>query len=272
MKTIVLALVLVSSSAFAQKTVLSGSDTLGGVMTDAIVAAGLNNQVSYIGGGSGVGEKALSNGEIALTGLSRPIKAEAIAAATAKGINVAEHVIGLDGLVILVNKNNTATGVDMTTIVRIFKCEITQWQQVPGSGKTGPIKAFRRNDKSGTTDTFKAISGLKEFGACVTVLAETADIAERTSSDVDAVAYAGLSGKTDKNKALAVAAKTGEAFVLPTAGNIRNQKYIFSRKLFVYSASGAKNMTPAEGQLLASLLDRSFIDPILQSHDFVTLD
>lgn len=270
MKALVLALVLTGSVANA-KLSLSGSDTLGGVMTDAIIAAGLNNDLTYTGGGSGVGEKAIANGEIGIAAMSRAMKPEVIAQAQAKGIALKENVIGLDGIVILVNGSVAMNGLDIPTVVRIFKCEVTTWDQIAGSGKTGPINVFRRNDQSGTTDTFKSLTGLKAFGACVTALPETHDIAERTSNDPAALAYTGLSGKTAKNKALSIAAATGGAYVAPTAVNIRNEKYPLARKLFVYSSSGAKAPSAPEARLLASLLNRSFINPILKAHDFVTL-
>jgi phosphate transport system substrate-binding protein len=265
-------LLLVSSTTFAQtKHLISGSDTLGGVMTDAIIASGLDLVIGYVGGGSGVGEKAFVNGEIGITAMSREIKPDAVAQLQAAGVTPVAHVIALDGVSVFVNSANPAAGIDFATLAKVFTCDVTSWSQIPGSGKTGPIHAFRRNDESGTTDTFKNLVGIKAFGACVTVLAETADIAEKVGLDVDAVGYAGLSGKTDKNRELAVA-KTGTAFVLPTTASIRSASYPLSRKLFVYEASGARTPNKVEAQFLEQLLDRSFLDPIVQDHDFVTID
>lgn len=273
MKYSVLAVVLlISSASFAQsKHLFSGSDTLGGVMTDAIIAAGLDQSIGYVGGGSGVGEKALANGEIGIAPMSRQMKPEAIAIAQAAGVTVLEHVIALDGVAVFVNGSNVTPGLDLNTLARIFSCEITSWAQVPGSGKSGAINAFRRDDLSGTTDTFKSLVGVKKFGACVTVVHETADIAEKTATDADAVGYAGLSAKNENNREVAIS-KAGTAYVLPTAGTIRNETYPLSRKLYIYEASGARTPNQVEAQLLEQLLDRSFLDPIVQDHDFVTLD
>lgn len=261
----------VSAQAQNTKVAISGSDTLAGVMNDAIIAAGLNQAITYTGGGSGVGEKALANGEIAITALSREMKPEVLATAQAKGILPVAHVIGLDGLAILVNKSNATPSLDFTALTKIYSCEYTSWSQVPGSNKSGAIKAFRRDDKSGTTDTFKHLLGLKTFGTCVTVLAETADISDRTATDADAIGYAGLSALKEGNRALAIAKTGGQAYE-PNTTTIRNETYPLSRKLYVYSASGAKSPEGVESELLDFVLDRSFLDPILQSHDFVTLD
>ncbi len=273
----VVSVLLLGASVYTQaqaqlKVNFSGSDTLGGVMTDAIIASGLNQKINYTGGGSSVGEKALANGEISMTAMSREFKTEALNLAQSKGIIPLAHVIGLDGLAMLVHASNPIAFLDFATLVKIYSCEITSWNQIPGSGKTGSIKAYRRDDKSGTTDTFKSLVGVKNFGACVTVLAETHDIADRTSTEVDAIGYAGLSGTKQGNRHVAITAKAGQPAIEPNTTTIRNSSYPLSRKLYVYVASGSKSPEGAEQELLEYLLDRSFLDPIMQDHDFVTID
>ncbi|MGZ3769802.1 MAG: PstS family phosphate ABC transporter substrate-binding protein [Bdellovibrio sp.] len=270
-RSVLLATMIFAASIAQAKHLISGSDTMGGVMTDAIIAAGMDQEVGYVGGGSGVGEKALVNGEIGITAMSREMKPEALAQAQAAGVNPVAHVVALDGVAVFVNSTNGTPGLDLNTLARIFSCEITSWAQVPGAGKATAIHAFRRDDLSGTTDTFKTLVGVKKFGACVTVVNETADIAEKTGSDADAIGYAGLSGKNEKNHELAIS-KTGSSYVQPTASTIRNETYPLSRKLFVYEATGARTPNKMEAQLLEQLLDRSFLDPIVQDHDFVTID
>ena len=254
------------------KVTFSGSDTLGGVMTDAIIAAGMNQKISYTGGGSGVGEKALANGEIGVTAMSREFKPEVLDIARSKGIEPVAHVIALDGLAIFVNDSNTINSLDFSQLSKIFTCEITSWNQIPGSGKTGPIKAYRRNDQSGTTDTFKHLVGVKTFGACVTVVNETADIADRTAAEAEAIGYAGMSGHKSGNHNVAIAKKAGDSAVLPNTTTIRNETYPLSRKLYIYEATGSRSANEVERELLDYVLDRSFLDPIVQDHDFVTID
>lgn len=264
--------VLVAAASVAQaKSQISGSDTMAGVLTDAIIASGMQNKVAYVGGGSGVGEKAFAAGEINITAMSRPMDATVAATVRAVGVTPVEHVVALDGVALYVNKSNNLAGLDIATLAKIFTCQITSWNQVPGSTKAGAIHAFRRNDTSGTTDTFKNLVGVKTFGACVTIVAETADIAERTSGDADAIGYAGLSGHVAGNRAVGIS-KSGSNFVVPVTNTIRNGSYPLARKLFIYEATGARKVNAVEKELLANLLDRSFLDPILQDHDFVTLN
>lgn len=263
---------LVTSIAVAAPASLQGSDTMAGIMTDAISAAGLEGEVTYVGGGSGLGEKAVSAGEQGIAPLSREVSPQAVAAAKAKGITLVPHVIGLDGVAVFVNAKNTLEKLDLPALRNIFTCSATKWEDVPGSGRTGAIAVFRRNDNSGTTDTFKSLVGIDAFGACVKALPETADIANATATNENALAYSGLTARRDGNKAVALAKAPGQAAVQPTAANIRSFAYPLARKLYVYEAKGGNvALSNAEATLLDKMLDRSFMDPIIQANEFFTV-
>lgn len=267
------ALVFLSTMSFAQnKQTFAGSDTLAGVMTDAIIAAGMDAKMAYVGGGSGTGEKNLVNGDQGIAPMSREIKPEAQQALQAQGSDVTAHVLALDGIGIFVNRGNTVAGLDVQTVTKIFTCELNRWEQIRGASVKGEIKVYRRNDASGTTDAFKHFTGIKNFGACVTVVNETADIAEKTSKDSLAVGYAGLSGKVEENRTVALAAKPGATAVVPTTATIRNFTYPFARKLYVYEVIGKRTPSNVEKELLGYITDRSFMDPIMQAHEFITID
>jgi phosphate transport system substrate-binding protein len=254
-------------------THFKGSDTMAGILTDAIIASGLNTEITYEGGGSGLGETALVNGEQGIAPMSRPMKAEAVAALKAKGVTPVAHVLALDGIGIFVNESNTITGIDIATLKAIFTCKMTKWEQLPGSTKTGPIVAVRRNDASGTTDTFKNLVGVKDFGTCVTVMAETTDISTKTATDENAIGYSGATAKKDGNISLPVAVDVNSKYVPLNVSTVRSFEYPLARRLFIYEATGAKTPNSSEEKLLNSyLLDRSFLDPIVQDHEFYTVD
>jgi phosphate transport system substrate-binding protein len=264
-------LFLAGVSASAAKHQITGSDTMAGLMTDAIVASGMDQIIGYVGGGSGVGEKSLVAGETNVTAMSRPLNVDALQKLRDAGVDPVEHVIALDGLSIFVHQSNLVPGMNFTTLAKIFTFEVTNWNQVAGSGKVGVIKAFRRNDQSGTTDTFKSLVGVKKFGDCITVVNETVDIAEYTARLSDAIGYAGESAHKEGNRSIGIA-KSGENYVLPLTTTIRDGSYPLARKLFVYEATGSRSANQIERQFLDQILDRSFMDPIVQDHDFITLD
>lgn len=270
-----LSLVLIamfSSFAFAQKSVFAGSDTLGGAITDAIVQAGMESQISYIGGGSGNGEKGLISGDQGIAPMSREISPAALQQLSAKSVTVTPLVLALDGLSIFVKGSNPIPQLDLPTIVKIYTCEITKWEQIPGSNVAGALKVYARNAASGTTDAFKHFTGLKSFGACVTTVNETADISDVTSRDPLALGYSGLSGTTANNRSVAIAARAGSPAVLPTTATVRDFSYPMARRLYVYVVSGAANPKAVEQNFLSYISDRSFMDPIMQAHDFITID
>lgn len=249
---------------------IEGSDTLAGVMTDAIIASGLDQELVYTGGGSGKGEKAVLDATQGLAPMSRAFKDANRQLAASKGIELEEAVIGLDGVGVFANKESVLASLNLDEVRRIFTCEITNWSQV--GGPSLEIAAYRRDDFSGTTDTFKKLVGIEEFGACVTAMDETSDIAAATSQDLNAVGYSGMSAKRANNKALALAKDASSPSYLPTVANVRSFDYPLARNLYVYKASGSVSASDAEVELFENLLDPSFINPILQDNDFFTLE
>ncbi len=247
---------------------LQGSDTMSGYMSDIIIASGLEASLVYQGGGSGLGEAALVAKTQHITAMSRAFKPEMLAKATAAGVKVEEYVVGLDGVGIFVNSANTTPSLTLAQVAKIFSCEITNWKDLGGQDLA--ITAYRRNDNSGTTDTFKTLVGVKTFGACVKVLAETSDIAVTTATEASAVGYSGMSALREGNKDLALAKDASSKAYTPSPANIRSFIYPLARKLYVYAATG--ELTPAEQTLLDNVLDRSFSDPILVDNEFFTVD
>jgi phosphate transport system substrate-binding protein len=258
-----------SVAALAAPLAIQGSDTLAGLLTDAIIAGGLDGSIQYLGGGSGKAEAGLVAGTQGIAPMSKPFSDTAKASAAAKGVSVEEHIIGLDAVSLWVKSDNSIKSLDLDTVRKIYSCEITDWSAV--SSSSGAIKVYARNDVSGTTDTFKKLVKIDKFGPCVTALAETADVAVKTSNDVLAIGFSGLSAKRPQNRIVPLAVTAGGEAFEPTAANVRAFKYPLSRKLYVYEAKGSLTPGQAENQLLDLLLDPSFINPILLDHDFITL-
>ncbi len=249
-----------------------GSDTLSGVMSDAIIASGMNTEIAYLGGGSGKGEEGIVKGDQGIAPMSREMKPEMVDKGKIRGVTFNAHVIGLDGVGVFMNKSNAVSGLTLEQLQKIFTCAVTEWRDVPGSNKSGRINAFRRDDKSGTTDTFKTLVGIKTFGACVTVVAETGDISDKTSKDGNAIGYAGHAAKTPENKTAAIAVAAGQPYVELNVNTVRSFAYPLSRKLFVYEVTGSQKPNATEAKFLRKILDRSFLDPILQNNEFYTIN
>jgi phosphate transport system substrate-binding protein len=273
MKKFVIGAVLFGTAAVAHAdpAPIRGSDTLFGALTDAINQAGLQADLQYLGGGSGLGESGLRTGTQGIAPMSRALSAAAIEDLLNQGVTPVQSVIGLDGVAVFVKADDLALQVDIPTLRAIFTCQITDWANVPGSSQTGTIAVYRRNDDSGTTDTFKTLVGVTTFGACVTPLATTADMAEVTSTDPLAIGYAGLSGeRPGANRPLAVGRTAEGPFVAPATDTIRDFSYPLARRLYVNSVTDGRFPSAAEQALLDVVVDRSFMDPIILANEFVT--
>ena len=265
------ALCLAGQASAADVRSLAGSTTLSGVVTDAIVQGGLSDRLTYQGGGSGAGETALVNKQQALAPMSRGLKPEALASVQSSGFSVIDHVIALDGVAVLAHSSNKLSQVSLVDLQKIFSCSVTRWEDLSGSGLNGSIAVYVRDEASGTTDAFKALAGIKAFGSCVKVVSESDDIANATNTNDLAIGYAGLSSKRENNLMLAVS-RDGQSPILPTVANIRAKTYPLSRELHIFVADGGFKPSSDEQALLEKLLDRSFLDPIVQDHGFVTVD
>ena len=64
-----------------------------------------------------------------------------------------EHIIGLDGLAVIVNQNNVIKQLSNETLAKIFSGDISNWSQIGGASL--PIDIYARDSHSGTWDTFK---------------------------------------------------------------------------------------------------------------------
>lgn len=285
---VVAGLTLVASSAHASPQELRGSDTLFGVVTQAITALHLDSFLHYIGGGSGTGEAGLVAGTQGIAPMSRALSTSAINDLLNQGVSPAQSVVGLDGVSLFKQASDSETCIDIDTIREIYLCHITDWRDVaarlnhcfppPPPGDPSPITVYARNGLSGTTDTFKTligglpatVAGNANWAACVHEVDTTDDIATHTSNEAGAIGFAGLSAGRPGNKALAVAATATGTAIAPTQATIRNFSYPLSRRLYINAVGDGRFPSDAEQALLDGMLDRSFLDSILTANEFIT--
>lgn len=275
---IVAGLTITATAAHAAPVDLKGSDTLFGVVSEAITTAQLQSVLHYIGGGSGGSESALVSGAQGIAPMSRALSTAAINNLLNQGVTPVQNVIGLDGVSLFVQAASSAAAIDIPTIRNIYLCNITDWSGVPGSGKTGPITVYARNGLSGTTDTFKSLvgglpattNGNANWAACVHEVDTTEDIATHTATEAGAIGFAGGSAGRAGNKPLAVAVTATSTPVAPSETTIRNFSYPLARRLYVNSVTDGRFPSDDEQALLDAMLDRSFMDPILTRNEFIT--
>src|SRR5262249_2051845 len=110
--------------------------------------------------GSGTAVPGLIGGKAVIGMSSRPVtdkEVEALAKAGWPDLRSPEHehVVALDGLLVLVAPGNPISSLSMEQIAGIFAGTVRDWSAV--GGRPGPINIYARDNKSGTYDTFNAL-------------------------------------------------------------------------------------------------------------------
>jgi len=115
-----------------------------------------------------------------------------------------EHILGLDGIAVIVNRGNSLRSLTKERLAKMFAGEITEWSQVRGSG--GTIKVYARDDKSGTFDTFKALilDPRKLVGSAVR-MEDSRALSDAVAGDPDAIGFVGLQSELDDFRAMVAA-------------------------------------------------------------------
>ncbi|MGA2040129.1 MAG: phosphate ABC transporter substrate-binding/OmpA family protein [Bryobacteraceae bacterium] len=173
---------------------------------------------------------------------SRPIKPEEAATLTRLGEMTSpqcEHVVGLDGLAIIVNKSNSVSALSKAQLASIFTGETTDWRELGGTA--GPIQVLSRDDKSGTYDTFKAlILGKGKLAAAAVRIEDSRELSDRVAADPNAIGFIGLP-YIRSAKAIAVS-EPGVAPLVPNRLTVATEDYLLSRRLFFYVAAAPSSL------------------------------
>ncbi|WP_160287452.1 phosphate ABC transporter substrate-binding/OmpA family protein [Pseudomonas knackmussii] len=199
-------------------------------------AQGREVSVTIAAHGSSTGFAALKDGTADIAAASRPIKDAEAAGLSASG-NLrsakAEQVIGIDGLAIIVNRDNPLGELSTDQLARVFAGEVTTWEALGGRG--GAIHLYARDDNSGTFDTFKELvlaSHGKPLAASAQRFESSDKLSAQVTADPQAIGFVGLSSVL-KAKPLAIA--DGESLaMLPATTSIATEDYPLSRRLFLY--------------------------------------
>ena len=176
--------------------------------------------------GSGSGITAVLEGRCDIGLSSRALKDEE------KAEGLVETVLAYDGIAIIVNPDNPLTDIDLDTLAKIYKGEITNWKDVGGSDEE--IVVIGREAGSGTRDGFESITGTKD--ACVyrQELTSTGDVITAVSQNPAAIGYASLASVKDTVKALSVGG------VVPTEETVKDGTYPVQRPFVLVTKEGVE--------------------------------
>ncbi|MGA2218728.1 MAG: phosphate ABC transporter substrate-binding protein, partial [Terracidiphilus sp.] len=143
-----------------------------------------------------------------------------------------EHIVGLDGIAVVLSSSNPVSQLDKDQIMRIFTGEITDWSQVGGS--QGAIKLYARDDESGTYDTFKTlVLAGKPLAPGAQRIEDSKTLSDAVAADPNGIGFIGLPYILSA-KAIAVSDK-GTHPLLPTRLTVSREDYVLSRRLYLYT-------------------------------------
>ncbi len=165
---------------------------------------------------------------------SRPVKDEEVGQLSALGDMrslACEHVIGLDGLAIIVHQSNPISTLSVSQVAAIFTGEINDWSKV--GGKPGAISLYARDDKSGTFDTFRStVLSVGKLDPKARRFEDSTDLTDQVAADPGAIGFIGLP-YVKNSKALALS-DMGTQAKLPSPFTVATEDYVLSRRLFLY--------------------------------------
>jgi phosphate transport system substrate-binding protein len=184
--------------------------------------------------GSGNGAKSLILGQCQIALMSRFMSKKEYAAAVEHGVLPTAHVVGLEGVAIVVHPDNPVRGLSTAQLRDIFAGTITNWQEV--GGPDVDILVIARDTSCPGVETFEKLVMYDKGRRAHRPITNKAHILGSAESSVrllqsipNGIAYCSLPFANQKVKPVAVDGVSG------TVASVRNGTYPISRPFFLFT-------------------------------------
>ncbi|MGF1515981.1 MAG: PstS family phosphate ABC transporter substrate-binding protein [Elainellaceae cyanobacterium] len=139
--------------------------------------------------GSGTGIKMLLESQLSFSQSSRALKDEEYQQAKDLGFAITQTPVAADGIAVTVNPNLSIDGLSLADLGRIYRGEVTNWQEV-GGPDLAITPYTRRREDSGTVEFFvEAVMDDADFGSAV-VFVDTLTIGlQQVAQDTGGIYY-----------------------------------------------------------------------------------
>jgi phosphate transport system substrate-binding protein len=212
---------------------LSGTLTIAGstsvqpfseVLAEEFMAKHKGIQVNVQGGGSSQGVEAAVSGAADIGSASRDLEDEEEAK------DLIATPIAIDGVAIVVSKDNKVTGLTAEQIKNIYLGNIKNWKEVGGTDAA--ITVVTREDGSGTREAFsKGIMNEEDIINSAIVQNSTGAVRTTVAGDKNAIGYVSMASVNSEVKAVELDG------VAATEDNVKNGTYKLQRP-FIYITKG----------------------------------
>ena len=182
---------------------------------------GITVTVEYVGSGAGI--ESLSKGSVDIGNSSRKLKPEELSN------GCVENVVALDGIAVIVDKNNGVTDISSDDLKKLYTGEIKNWKELGGADEA--VVVIGREAGSGTRDAFEELLELKDKCDYAQQLDSTGAVLAKVASTPGAIGYVSLDVVYES--VLSVSIDSVEA----NEQNILAGKYLLSRP-FVMATKG----------------------------------
>lgn len=182
---------------------------------------GITVTVEYVGSGAGI--ESLSKGSVDIGNSSRNLKPEELSN------GCVENVVALDGIAVIVDKNNGVTDISSENLKKLYTGEIKNWKELGGADEA--VVVIGREAGSGTRDAFEELLELKDKCDYAQQLDSTGAVLAKVASTPGAIGYVSLDVVDES--VLSVSIDSVEA----NEQNILAGKYLLSRS-FVMATKG----------------------------------
>ena len=143
-----------------------------------------------------------------------------------------ETILALDGIAVIVNTDNPVNDLDLETIGRIYRGEITNWKDIGGNDLE--IVLIGREAGSGTRDGFESITDTEDVCKYRQELTSTGDVITTVAGNPAAIGYASLASVKETVKALSVSG------IMPTEETVKDGSYVVQRPFVLVTRSNVE--------------------------------
>ena len=230
------------STGYAQngsKIVLDGSTTVGPIakaFAEYYMGKHPEVNITVSESGSGNGAKAIINSTADIGNMSRKMTEDEIKAAKDKEVAALEHIIAMDGIVIIVHPSNPVKGLTKNELKQIYIGEITNWKELGGPDLK--IVVISRDTNSGTYESFQQlVTKSDRITDKAEYVGSNGAVRQRVMTTEGAIGYVGLAF-TEGVKPLEING------VAPNQETVNSKAYPICRPLFMYTNGEPKSGTP----------------------------
>ena len=208
----------------------------------------------------------LANGVADLAISSRKIKDSEVALLKAQygnlGLAGSEVIISLDGVAIIINKNNPLNSLTLLQLAKIFSGKINNWKQLGGEDLS--INVYARDTNSGTWDSFKSLvfsDGDHALSPNASRYQSSSKLSDLIAKDKAGIGFIGLP-YVNNSKALSIAASVSSPAIYPTQFTVSTEDYPLSRRLYLYVPASSSEFIKRFTHFLTSAAGQKIVEQV----------